>query len=212
LLCDNCSCHYSDAILKELAERGILVVTSPLHTSQIFQAFDGILFGRLRAAKKFLSPDFGAPVQLDHMTRVFRAYEIATTSTIIRASWEKTGFGYIQRGRTSYHSLDKGKIDAIVAFASVWRINYGHPQLSARRRQHKSGWINKNHIRVESWQLSRQHRFAIDAQSFSHIARACVQIDTCLKIEHDKNRYLPIIFLGRYATIAKLDRANMIRR
>jgi hypothetical protein len=33
LFCDNCSCHCSDDVLKELAEQGILVITDPPHIS-----------------------------------------------------------------------------------------------------------------------------------------------------------------------------------
>jgi hypothetical protein len=51
IFCDNCSCHCSERILEELANHGILLMTDPPHTSQIFQVFDMLLFGRLKPAK-----------------------------------------------------------------------------------------------------------------------------------------------------------------
>jgi hypothetical protein len=50
----NCSIHRQDQLFKEFAERGVAVTTSPPHTSHIFQVLDLLLFGRLKAAKKYI--------------------------------------------------------------------------------------------------------------------------------------------------------------
>ena len=81
-------------ILKEFAEQGVVVVTYPPHTSHIFQVLDVLLFGRLKSAKKYLPRNDGAPLQIDHLVRIFKAYEMVTTSSTIRASWVKAGFEY----------------------------------------------------------------------------------------------------------------------
>jgi hypothetical protein len=78
----------------------------------------------------------------------FRAYEISTISTAIRASWEKTGFEHVHRERTSYIFVGEAKICAITEFAEVWRIIDDQAQLSARRRQRKWGWINTGCTRI----------------------------------------------------------------
>jgi hypothetical protein len=44
--------HCTEAILRRFAEKGAAVITSPPHTSHIFQVLDVFLFGRLKAAKK----------------------------------------------------------------------------------------------------------------------------------------------------------------
>jgi hypothetical protein len=105
---DNCLCHCSNDILKELAEYRILVIKYPRHISQIFQVL-AVLFGRLKAANKYLSHEFDVSAQMDHVMRVLCAFEIAETSTTIRASWKKTEFGDIQREPTCYLLLMKGK-------------------------------------------------------------------------------------------------------
>jgi hypothetical protein len=50
LFCDNCACHCSDEVKRELSERGILLITYPPYRSHIFQFLDTLLFGRLKAA------------------------------------------------------------------------------------------------------------------------------------------------------------------
>jgi hypothetical protein len=67
----------------------------PPHTSQTFQVLDSLLFGKLKAARKYLSRDFDVRTELYHVMRDCHAYEIATASTIVRASEEKTGFGHV---------------------------------------------------------------------------------------------------------------------
>jgi hypothetical protein len=73
--------------MRELAKLRVLVVSYPPHKSQIFQVLDWLLFGRLKAAKKQLVCDLEESAQLDHVVRVFRAYELAATSTTIRTSF-----------------------------------------------------------------------------------------------------------------------------
>jgi hypothetical protein len=63
----------------------------------------------MKDSEKYMSRDLDVPAQLDDVMRVFRANKIARTSTTIRALWEKTGFGSMQRKRTYYLLLMKGK-------------------------------------------------------------------------------------------------------
>jgi hypothetical protein len=124
LFCDNCRCHCSDEILKELANHGVLLITYPPHTSPSFQVPDVLLFGWLKAAKKHLTPSETLSSQLDDVMRVFRTDEIATTSTTIRSSWEKTGFEFHQRDRALYLSVNEQKIRNSDECVEVWRIDY----------------------------------------------------------------------------------------
>jgi hypothetical protein len=54
LFCDNCASHCSDEVKRELARHGILLLTSPPHSSHTFQVLDRLLFGCLKSAKKRL--------------------------------------------------------------------------------------------------------------------------------------------------------------
>jgi hypothetical protein len=94
---DNWLCHCSDETLRELALDRVLVITYPPHSSQIFQVLDVLLFGRLKAAKKYFIRDAAVSPQLDHVMRAFRPHEQATTSSTVRESWEKAGLRFTQR-------------------------------------------------------------------------------------------------------------------
>jgi hypothetical protein len=45
LFCDNCSSHYCDEVLQQLARHGILIITYPSDSSQIFQILDVLFLG-----------------------------------------------------------------------------------------------------------------------------------------------------------------------
>jgi hypothetical protein len=149
IFCDNCSCHCSEDILRELAHHGVLLITYPPHTSHIFQVLDVLLFGRLKLAKKHLSRNDDLDPQVDHAMRVFRAYEIATTSTTVRSSWEKAGFGFVKRDGTYYLWVDEGKIRRCPEFCEVWQIDYPEARLSQRRRQQNWVFLNRTLFQVE---------------------------------------------------------------
>jgi hypothetical protein len=64
--------------------------------------FDVLLFGRLKSVE---SIDRGMRIkdsQIDHNLCVFRIDEIAATSSTMRGSSEKTGFGFAKRENTYY--------------------------------------------------------------------------------------------------------------
>jgi hypothetical protein len=122
LFYDNCASHCSDEILRELARNGILVLTCPPHTSDLFQVLDVLLFGRMNVFKKYLPKDDNEDREIDHILRIFRAYEGVTTSMMIRASWEKAGFSYHQRDGTFYRAVDEGRIRGRRTFAKTGRV------------------------------------------------------------------------------------------
>jgi hypothetical protein len=110
LFCDNCASHCSDEILRELARNEILVPTYTPHTSHLFQVLDVLLFGRLKAFKKYLPKDNNEDREIDHILRISRAYERIITNMMIRASWERAGFSSRQRDGTFYFAVDEGRI------------------------------------------------------------------------------------------------------
>jgi hypothetical protein len=149
LFCDNCASHCSDEVKWELAEHRILLITYPPHTSHIFQVIDTLLFGRLKAEKKCLLRNLNLGRDLDHVMRIFRAYELATTSLTVRSSWEKTGFGFEQRDGTWYLYVNETKVRSFPKFAEVWALNNPEESLSVRKRQQVWGWINQQFFRVK---------------------------------------------------------------
>jgi anti-sigma-K factor RskA len=60
--------------------------------------------------KKYLPRDENEDREVDHILRIFRAYEAVTTSTTVRACWEKAGFTYQRREGTFYLVVHEGKI------------------------------------------------------------------------------------------------------
>jgi hypothetical protein len=122
IFCDNCSCHCSDDVLRDLATHGILLMTYPPHSSHIFQVLDVLLFGRLKSAK-YLARDPNLSPQVDHAMRVFRAYEQATTSTTVQGSWQKASFGFVMRSGTRYLWVDKANICGSPDCLELWVID-----------------------------------------------------------------------------------------
>jgi hypothetical protein len=149
LFCDNCSCHCTQDIMKELAIHGILLITYPPHTSHLFKMLDLLLFGRLKAIEEQLLRDFPSGRDLDHVTRIFRAYEQATTSVIVRSSWDKAGFAFERRDGTVYLCFRQAKLRESAEFCELWRIDYPEEKLSIRRRQQQWGWLNEPFFRVK---------------------------------------------------------------
>jgi hypothetical protein len=76
-----------------LTQHGILPITYPLHTSNIFRVLDILLFGRLKAIRERLLRDLSFGRDLGHVIRIFRAYELATTSFTGRHFWERLDLG-----------------------------------------------------------------------------------------------------------------------
>jgi hypothetical protein len=89
LFCENCSGHCSHAVLDKMAWNGVLVITYPPHTSYIFQASDLVLFGILKRPKKYQRRDDTLGRGVDHVLRLFRAFEQAIASTSVTGSWLK---------------------------------------------------------------------------------------------------------------------------
>jgi hypothetical protein len=77
------------------------MLTYPPHTTHIFQFLNVLLFGRLKALRKYLAKDNDENRETDHVLRVFRAYEGVTTSRMIPRSWEKAGFAGDARSSTA---------------------------------------------------------------------------------------------------------------
>jgi hypothetical protein len=134
---------------RELAEHGILLITYPPLCSPIFQVLDTLLFGRLKAEKKHLLRDLNLGRDLDYVMRIFRAYELATTSLTVRSSWEKTGFGFEQRDGAWYLYVNETKTRTSPEFAEVWALNNPEESLSVRKRQQVWEWINQQIVRVK---------------------------------------------------------------
>jgi hypothetical protein len=107
------------SINEELAKLRVLVVSYPPHTSQIFQVLDRLLFGRLKAAKKHLVGDLEEFAELDHVVRIFKAYELETTSTTIRASFQQTALDYEQRDGIWYLIVNDQRLWRYTEFQEV---------------------------------------------------------------------------------------------
>jgi hypothetical protein len=75
----------------------------------------------LKVFKKYLPKDDNEDREIDHILRIFHAYEGVTTSMMIRASWEKAGFNYRQIDGTFYFAVDEGRIRGRWTFAKFGR-------------------------------------------------------------------------------------------
>jgi hypothetical protein len=136
LFCDNCARHCARDTLTGLARYGVLVITDPPRSSQIFQVLD-------------LTRDPTVSPQLDHVMSLFRLYEQASINSTVLGSWEKTGFDFTRSDGTYYLCMDEPKIGRIREFAEVWDIDYSQTALSARRGQQRWGSLNEEMFQLE---------------------------------------------------------------
>jgi hypothetical protein len=95
------------------------------------------------------------PVHVDHILRLFRAYEAAMASTTIRATWRQTGLEYENRSMTTYLSRNEGQIRGSRDFGEIWMSDYHESQPSARRQNQKWGWINEHKFRKKERTMLR---------------------------------------------------------
>jgi hypothetical protein len=70
--------------------------------SRILEDQQVLRFSLVKRSKKYQIRDDTLPIHVDHILRLFRAYEAAMASTTIRAAWRQTGFEYANRNMTSY--------------------------------------------------------------------------------------------------------------
>jgi hypothetical protein len=139
IFCDYCSCPCFNDILQELANHGIPLITYPPHASHVFQTLDVMLFGRLKSAKKCLRCHQELDPQIHYIIRVFRAYDIATTSTTIRGLWEKPSFGFMRRNNAYCLWVDENKIQRSAEFQEVSQLDCPEVRSPQRRQQQKWG-------------------------------------------------------------------------
>jgi hypothetical protein len=121
-------------LLKEFAERGVVVMTYPSHISHLFQVLDLLLFGRLKSAPNDIPRADADATDTDHLVRIFKAHELVTTRTTVRASWKKAGFQYCKLDGRFQLLVNDGKIRDSPEFSEIWCMNLPLEGLSARRR------------------------------------------------------------------------------
>jgi hypothetical protein len=86
---------------------------------------------------------------LDHILRLFRAYEAAMASATIRAAQDSAGFEYEDIDMTTYANRNERKIQEPRDFQDIWMLDYHQTTLSARRQKQQWGWMNADMFRKE---------------------------------------------------------------
>jgi hypothetical protein len=81
---------------------------------------------------------------------------LVTTSTTVRASWEKAGFEYCKLDDTFQLLVNDGKIRDSPEFAEIWRMNFPLEGLLARRRVQKWGFMNMQFFNGRYSKILRQ--------------------------------------------------------
>jgi hypothetical protein len=130
-------------LLKEFAERGVGVITSPPHTSHLFQVLDLLLFGRLKAAKRYIPRADAYSTGTDHLPRIFKVYELVMTNMKVRVSWKTAEFEHCKLDDTFQFLVNDGKIRDSPEFTEIWRMTFLLEGLSAWRRAIQWGFMNR---------------------------------------------------------------------
>jgi hypothetical protein len=95
------------------------------------------------------------PIHIDHILRLFRAYEAAMASTSIRTAWRQTGFEYENRSMATYLSINEGEVRESRDFSEILMFDYHESQQSARRQKQNWGWINEHKFRKKERTMLR---------------------------------------------------------
>jgi hypothetical protein len=108
---------------------------------------DALLFGVPKRTKEHQRRDDELPSQVDHVLPLFCAYEQATTSTTVTASWMRTGIQYEERADSRYLTVNEATIRSLPGFQEIWQFDYVLDRLTARRQSQKWGWVNQHAFR-----------------------------------------------------------------
>ena len=146
LLMDNHSTHCDPEILEILAKNRVIVITFPPHTSNIFQMLDLVIFGALKNVKKGLTPKETLNEVAALTEKIFRAYEQVTTSTNVRASFERAGIMSELDDDLRRIIFNEEKVRNSFEFLEIWNINFDESNLSQKRKNTKWGFINKEYF------------------------------------------------------------------
>jgi hypothetical protein len=143
----NCKAHCLEDLLKKLVRHGILVLAYLSHTSHMFQVLDVLFFGTLKRAKKIERRDDRFTPEVDQILPLFRVCEKVITSTTVRISWNRTGFGFERRDCTTYLAINETKIRQSPGFREIWEFDTYAARLTDRRLSQNWGWISKHLFR-----------------------------------------------------------------
>ena len=81
------SSHFDEGLWETLAQHIVLVITYLSYTSHIFQVLDLLLFDVWKVHKKYFKKNDQIPPKIDHLYRIFQAYEQSTYSTSVRSAF-----------------------------------------------------------------------------------------------------------------------------
>ena len=146
LMMDSASSHCSERILKKLAKHNILALTYPSHTSNLFQALDLVFFGVLKKNKSRIYLDSEENFFTNQLLEIIEAYETTSTSRTIRSSFKKAGIIHSCEGDPERVVIDENEVRNNRGFQEIWNQNIPIEAISARRRQHDFGVINKRFL------------------------------------------------------------------
>ena len=90
-LCDNCASHFDENLLRELARKNIRFVTFPPHSSHLFQPLDLVTFGVFKNHLRSVTSRYEKGSQLDRISRLLKAIEMATISENNRHAFARAG-------------------------------------------------------------------------------------------------------------------------
>jgi hypothetical protein len=110
----------------------------------------------LKPAKKYIPRADADPTDTNYLVRIFKAYELVTTSRTVRISWKKAGLGYCKLDDPFQVLLNDGKIPDLPEFAEIWHMNFPLEGLSAGRRIEKSDFMNRQFFKGRYLKILRQ--------------------------------------------------------
>jgi hypothetical protein len=143
LLMDNCSPHLTPTVIGLLSEARVKIVTFAPHTTHIFQVLDLALFGVLKRHGQYQLP-FDNDAGTGHfIKKVDHDFRSTMTDANIWGAFRGIGLSYgLVYGvhRVSFNEITLRESNG---FRELWDVDFPLGNLSSRRRNARSDWINK---------------------------------------------------------------------
>ena len=90
-MCDYCSAHVDDELLRELSENNVRFITFPPHSSHLFQPLDLVTFGVFKIHMKGKIDANSSLSQTEIITEIMNALEMVTITNNNRSAFKRAG-------------------------------------------------------------------------------------------------------------------------
>jgi hypothetical protein len=143
VLMDNCSSHFTSAVIDLLSEARVRIVTFAPHTTKIFQVLDLLLSGVLKRCGHYQLPLQDDAGSAHFIRKVYRDSRFTMTDINIWKTFRGIRVIYSVVDEIQCVSFNEIILRESDGFRELWDIDFPVESRSTRRRNARFGWINR---------------------------------------------------------------------